>query len=61
VGRPTKLFDADMPGVPRFGVMGYAVAPDGRRILAARPLTPTGQSARRAVLIQNWNAPLVAK
>jgi hypothetical protein len=58
VGQPTKLFDTNMPGVPKLGAMGYSVAPDGRRILAARPLPASGESARRAVLIQNWTAAL---
>jgi hypothetical protein len=56
VGQEAKLFDLNAPGSPNLAAMGYAIAPNGRRILGARRLTPVGQAPRRVVLIQNWTA-----
>ncbi len=56
LGPATHLFDLEAPQAPSLGAIGYAVAPDGRRILMARMLRPEGQPTRRVVLIQNWRA-----
>jgi hypothetical protein len=58
VGAAAKVFDLDMPQSPSLGAIGYGVAPDGRRILAARMLAPAGQATRRLVLVQNWTEAL---
>jgi eukaryotic-like serine/threonine-protein kinase len=58
VGAATKLFDLATPQSPNLGAMGYAVAPDAKRLLTVRRLTSAGQSAQRAVLVQNWRAVL---
>jgi eukaryotic-like serine/threonine-protein kinase len=58
VGEEKALFDLDSGQAPKIDALGYSVAPDGRRILAARPLAPSGQSTRRLVLVQNWTAAL---
>jgi hypothetical protein len=58
VGAETTLFDLNAPKSISLTAIAYGVAPDGRRILGTRLLTPAGQAARRLVLVQNWMAAL---
>jgi len=46
------------PHGPDLTALGFSAAPDGRRFLSARLLTPAGRATRQVVLIQNWAAAL---
>jgi hypothetical protein len=56
IGAHTTLLDIDLPQSPSLTALGYDVAPDGRRIIAARLLASGSAADGRVVIVQNWTA-----
>ena|SRR5436190_5462604 len=58
IGAETTLFDLGTPQSPTLGRMGYSFAPDGKRLLIARPVAREAIASNRVVLVQNWREEL---